>query len=132
MGRFLLVGAVGFLVDAAVLLLLVDIAGMSRLWSRVPSLLVAITVTWWLHRHFTFSWAREVAPSKREWLRFVVANAVGNGLNLILYWVLIGLFGWRILPALAVASVAAAGINYAMSARWVFRRASSIRGVPEP
>jgi len=132
MGRFLLVGAVGFVVDAAVLLLLVDVAGMSRLWARIPSLLIAITATWWLHRHFTFSWAREVAASKREWLRFVVANAVGNGLNLILYWVLIGLFGWRILPALAVASVAAAGINYSMSARWVFRRASSIRGVSEP
>jgi len=132
MGRFLLVGAVGFVVDAAVLLLLVDVAGMSRLWARIPSLLIAITATWWLHRHFTFAWAREVAASKREWLRFVVANAVGNGLNLILYWVLIGLFGWRILPALAVASVAAAGINYSMSARWVFRRASSIRGVPEP
>jgi putative flippase GtrA len=131
-GRFLLVGAVGFVVDAVVLLLLVDGMGMSRLWARIPSLLVAITVTWWLHRHFTFSWARDVAPSRREWLRFVFANAVGNGLNLVIYWVLIALFDWRILPALAAASVAAAGINYAMSARWVFKRASSARGVPEP
>ena len=121
--RFLLVGAIGFVVDAVVLLLLVHVAGMSRVWSRIPSVLVAITVTWWLHRHFTFSWARETAPSSKEWLRFVFGNAVGNGFNLGIYWLLIGPAGWGIMSALVVASVAAAAINYGMSARWVFRRA---------
>ena len=121
--RFLIVGAIGFLVDAVVLLLLVHVAGLSRVWSRIPSVLIAMTATWWLHRHFTFSWARETAPSHREWLRFVFANALGNGFNLGIYWILVGPAGWGIMSALIVASVAAAAINYAMSARWVFRRA---------
>ena len=121
--RFLIVGAIGFLVDALVLLLLVHVAGLSRVWSRIPSVLVAMTATWWLHRHFTFSWARDTAPSHREWLRFVFANALGNGFNLGIYWILVGPVGWGIMSSLAVASVAAAAINYAMSARWVFRRA---------
>lgn len=119
--RFLLVGAVGFVVDAATLLLFTRGLGLSPFWTRIPSLLVAITVTWWLHRHFTFAWARAVKPSAREWLRFALANGVGNGANLLLYWALIGWLGWRILVALATASVVAAGVNYGMTARWVFR-----------
>jgi putative flippase GtrA len=120
--RFLVVGGIGFVVDAVVLLLLVHGARMSPVWARIPSLLIALTATWWLHRSFTFAWRGEIAPTSREWLRFVVANAFGNGLNLGFYWVLIGFLGWGILLSLTVASVVAAGINYAMSARWVFRR----------
>ena len=121
--RFLLVGGIGFIVDAIVLLLLVHGAGASRVWARIPSLLVALTTTWWLHRHFTFSWARQSAPSGSEWLRFAVGNAIGNGFNLGIYWVLVGAASWGIMSALVVASAAAAAINYAVSARWVFRRA---------
>jgi putative flippase GtrA len=123
MTRFLLVGTVGFVVDATALLLLTSAFGVSPVWGRIPSLLIAITTTWWLHRRFTFSWARQGKPSAKEWLRFAGVNAVGNGVNLALYWALIGWFGWSILIALTVASVVAAGINYGMTARWVFRRA---------
>jgi putative flippase GtrA len=122
MVRFLLVGAVGFVVDATVLLLLTHGLGVSPVWGRIPSLLIAITTTWWLHRHFTFARAREVKPSAPEWLRFALVNGVGNGANLALYWLLIGWFGWGILIALTISSVVAAGINYGMTARWVFRR----------
>ena len=95
---------------------------MSKLWARLPSFLVAVTVTWWLHRHFTFAWAGSTKPSAREWLRFVSGNVVGNGVNLGLYWILIGEFGWGPLAALAMASGVAAGVNYGVSATWVFRR----------
>ena len=118
--RFLLVGTVGFIVDATVLALAVHVGEMSRIWARLPSFLVAVTVTWWLHRRFTFERARNSAPSVREWLRFVLANGFGNGVNLCTYWVLIGFFNWAYVPALATASIIAAGINYGMSARWVF------------
>ena len=120
--RFLLVGTVGFVVDATVLLLLTRGLGVSPVWGRIPSLLIAITTTWWLHRHFTFAWAQRVKPSGREWLRFALVNGVGNGANFALYWILVAGFGWRILIALTVSSVVAAGINYGMTARWVFRR----------
>ena len=119
--RFLLVGSVGFIVDGGILMLLVQGGGVSRVWARIPSFLVAVTVTWWMHRHFTFASSRHVAPSVRELLRFVMANSLGSGLNLAVYWALVGLLTWEPLPALAVASIVAAGVNYAMSARWVFR-----------
>ena len=120
--RFLVVGALGFIVDAGVLLALVHAGGMSPVWARIPSFLVAVTVTWWLHRDFTFGIASHTRPSLREWIKFVIANGLGNGANLGIYWALILLLDTRLLAALVVASVAAAGINYAMSARWVFGR----------
>ena len=121
MGRFLLVGGVGFAVDGVVLLLLIHGAGASAFWGRVPSFLVAVTATWWLHRHFTFTRARVRAPTVGEWARFAFGNTLGNGINLGLYWILVGAFGWGPLAALGLASVVAAGVNYAMSAHWVFR-----------
>lgn len=120
--RFLLVGTVGFLVDACILEMLIQFGGMSRIWARIPSFLAAVTVTWWLHRRYTFKAANNLPPSVWEWLRFVLANALGNGLNLASYVVLAGFFVWRPLRALAVASVVAAAVNYCMSARWVFKR----------
>lgn len=116
-----MVGAVGFVVDGAILVALVDGAGWPRTWSRIPSFLVAVTVTWRLHRHFTFTHARRAPPSVREWARFALANAFGNGLNLALYWALVVAADFRVLPALALASAVAFGVNYAASARWVFR-----------
>jgi putative flippase GtrA len=104
--------------------------GVSPAWGRIPSLLIAITTTWWLHRHFTFAWAREVKPLAREWLRFALVDGVGNGANLALYWLLLDWFRWGILIALTVSSVVAAGINYGMTAQWVFRRAEGDRTAP--
>ena len=119
--RFLIVGALGFVVDSGVLMVLVRGAGLSPVWCRIPSFLVAVTVTWWVHRQFTFAIASHTRPSIREWTKFVLAHGVGNAANLAIYWGLLLLLEWPVMVALAIASVAAAGINYAMSARWVFR-----------
>jgi putative flippase GtrA len=122
--RFLLVGGVGFVVDGSALLLLVHAVHVSPISARIPSFLIAVTVTWWLHRNFTFGAARQQAPSIREWLFFMLANALGNGLNLCLYWLMVWKFSWAPLAALALASVTAAAINYHVSSQWVFRRGS--------
>jgi len=118
--RFLVVGGIGFVVDACALLIMVHAAGLSPVWSRIPSILIALTATWWLHRSFTFRSPAGPAPTAAEWLRFVISNGLGNGLNLALYWLMVT-SGWSLLVALAVASVAAVAINYSASVWWVFR-----------
>lgn len=110
------------MVDAGVLLLLIHLGNMSRLWARAPSFLTAVTVTWWMHRSYTFAAPQRIPASIREWARFVFANAVGNGLNLAIYAGLVGVLAWGPFAALVVASVTAIVVNYGMSARWVFRR----------
>ena len=133
--RFCLVGAVGFVVDAGVLQLLVSAFGVGLLAGRVFSYLVAATVTWALHRKYTFEdlvreargRGRTQPSSVDEWLRFVVANAMGAAVNYGAY-VLCVLNGetFRAYPALAVAVGSALGLafNYFASRRFVFGRAA--------
>jgi len=120
LARFLVVGSVGFVVDAVALLLMVHVVGLSPIWSRIPSLILALTTTWWLHRSFTFRSPQRRAATAGEWLRFVLANGLGNALNLALYWIMVA-SGWSLLIALTIASVVAVGINYSASVWWVFR-----------
>lgn len=121
--RFCIVGGIGFVVDAGALTLLIDFAGLGLLWGRVVSYLIAATVTWLLHRHFTFPHGKH-APHGTQWLRFVLVNGVGVGINYGIYAVLVlnvALFAET--PALAVAagSIAALAFNFFASRHFVFR-----------
>src|SRR5687768_4866527 len=53
--RFALVGGVGFLIDCAVLTLLMRSAGLSAWQARIPSFASAVAATWLLNRHLTFA-----------------------------------------------------------------------------
>lgn len=119
--RFLVGGALGFVVDSTVLAALVHLLGANALLARIPSFLLAATATWRFHRHLTFA-PRDPGPATlREWARFLFVNGIGNAVNLLAYAVLVVRFGWGPLAALAVASVLAFLLNYLGSARWVFR-----------
>ena len=119
--RFLGVGAIGFAVDAGVLLLLVHAFGVLPLVARIPSFLSAATVTWWLNRRWTFA-AHDRRPSIGEWTLYLGSNGIGNAINLLVYAVLSTAVGLPPLASLAAASVAALTFNYHASARIVFRR----------
>jgi putative flippase GtrA len=118
---FLVGGVIGFIVDASVLMACIRLLEWPPLASRVPSFLIAATVTWRYHRRFTFPVAASSRGGVREWLRFLAANAVGNAVNLGTYALLLHPFGRSPLAALAIASVAAAALNFAVSKWWVFR-----------
>ncbi|MEM7123603.1 MAG: GtrA family protein [Pseudomonadota bacterium] len=121
--RFCLVGGIGFVVDAGSLWLLIDYGGMGLLSGRVVSYLIAATVTWALHRHFTFPHGRN-SPKGRQWVRFVVVNAVGAGINYGVYALLVlNIAAFAQWPVLAVAagSVVALAFNFLASRHFVFR-----------
>lgn len=122
--RFCVIGAMGFLADAALLFVLVDRLGHGALGARVFSILIAVTVTWSLHRHFTF---RSTDPGRfGEWLRFLAVNGGGAGINFAVYAsVLLGLPGTPPLLALVMGSAAALAANYLGSKFWAFRAALS-------
>ena len=52
--RFLIVGTIGFIVDAGLLVLLMAAAGLGHYSAHVVSFMVAVCVTWWLNPTFTF------------------------------------------------------------------------------
>lgn len=123
--RFCAVGAVGFVVDAGLLWLLLSSGTMGPYGGRVVSFLVAATVTWALHRSFTFPDARRERCG-RQWLHFVAVNGVGALVNYGVYALLIAttvLFAHHPVLAVAAGSAVALVVNFTANRLWVFRHA---------
>jgi putative flippase GtrA len=129
--RFALVGTVGFIVDASVLQMLVSWFGVGLLTGRIFSYLAAATITWFLHRIYTFRHQLPVADKHAtspqalldQWFRFIVTNGIGASLNYGIYAILIlGFELCRAYPVVAVAigSLVAMVFNFAISRRFVF------------
>lgn len=121
--RFAAVGTAGFVVDAAVLTFAMSALGLGLYGGRVVSYLAAATFTWAANRRFTFAGADRAHPVV-QWLKFLLANAMGAAVNYGTYAVLVT---WLPLatrhPVLGVAAGSIAGlvVNFAASKRWVFR-----------
>jgi putative flippase GtrA len=122
--RFCLVGTVGFVADAGSLQLLVSWSGMNPYASRLFSYLFAATITWWLNRRFTFA-ACSDAAWHAQWLRYVVVNAVGGGVNYGVYAAAVFLSAFvrdHLYLGVAAGSAVGLAVNFTASRFLVFRR----------
>lgn len=116
---FCIVGTVGFVVDSGALLALTQLLGVSPLPGRIPSFLLAATVTWALNRRYTF---RAVGRRARSWLQYVLATALGAAINIAIYqlWVtLAGSSPAQLLIGVGLGSICALFFNFAIS-RYIF------------
>jgi putative flippase GtrA len=127
--RFGLVGVAGYAVDAIVLTLLVELAGIDPYSARIASFICAASTTWWLNRHFTFARNPDQKLS-HQWIGFLLVSAGGALLNYGAY--VLTLQFWPLaydFPAIGAAVGALAGMlfNFPMSKLLVFRT-----GLPAP
>ena len=125
--RFALVGGGGFVVDAGVLWLMLHGLGADKYSGRLVSFLCAVTFTWWGNRNLTFSDLRASGSGGmfREWLTFLVANALGGAINVGLYGALVTYAPPPFdnpFVALPVGVLAGMVVNFTMSSLVVFRR----------
>lgn len=122
-GRFIIVGAIGFLVDAGILTILHSVFEFSLLHARLCSFAAAVTVTWYLNRQHTF-FDRKDTRVVHEWGRYAVVNSIGALLNLgIFLWLVYrftALASWPIIP-LAIAASIALVFNFFASRHLAFR-----------
>lgn len=126
-GRFIIVGAIGFLVDAGILTILHSVFEFSLLHARLCSFAAAVTVTWYLNRQHTF-FDRKDTRVVHEWGRYAVVNSIGALLNLgIFLWLVYrftALASWPIIP-LAIAASIALVFNFFASRHLAFRHHKS-------
>ena len=125
--RFGAVGAAGFVVDEAVLTLAHYAFGLDPYLARAISIFCAMTFTWWGNRTLTFAehaasgGAAELAG---EWVKFVLANAVGAAVNYGTYTLLVT-FAPHPLGHPLVATAIGVGVglvfNFTLSKRFVFK-----------
>lgn len=112
--RFIAIGALGFCVDAGLLALLVA-DGCSLYSARLVSFPVAVTVTWYLNRTWTFR-AMATDYPVREYVIYVAVQVTAALANFLVY---AGLLRWVLgetlvmaVPALSIGAVVGLLINY--------------------
>ena len=126
--RFALVGGTGFVVDAGLLVLLHNKAGLDPFSARALSMAVATLTTWRLNRGLTFGASGR--SQAHEGVRYAAVAVFTAGLNYLVY--ALTLILWRDLPpfaALVISTTIAMGFSYAGYSRFVFS-ARTIIGSP--
>ncbi len=118
-GRFFIVGTIGFLTDGGILQAEIWRWHVPPLLARIPSFSVAVMVTWWLNRDFTFNTPEK--SFRESFPVYLASNGAGLAINFAVYT---GCVMTHVVPflALAIASVVAMFFNFAMARFVVFRK----------
>jgi putative flippase GtrA len=133
--RFFIVGGIGFVVDAGVLMGLVRGLALDPYSARVASFLAASSTTWYLNRIFTFRSDAHHHPVARQWATFVLVSVGGALINYGIYVATLQLWPLaRMWPVIGVAlgSLGGMGFNFPMSKLVVFRPSSSASAGKNP
>lgn len=120
--QFGVVGGIGFVADTAVVYALRVPAGLYV--AGTAAYFVAVTVTWWINRVWTFRGFVNTSPMRRQWVRYVIVNLPGLVLNLGTYFALVaGSPFCAAYPVIPVGAGAVAGMfaNFTLSRSLVFR-----------
>lgn len=117
LSRFLQVGAVGFLIDAGLLWVLVYGVGVPPVPARVVSFMTTIIVAFVLNARYTFN----VAPKTSLMPRYGLIQSLGALLNFGTYTWLVST--WQFEPILSLSVGAALGSthNFLMMRAFVFK-----------
>jgi putative flippase GtrA len=123
---FAVVGAIGFLIDASILTLLMTGVGLDHYTARAISFTVAVTSTWYLNRRWVFD-RQSVKMSGREYATYVIVQIVGAMINLLVFVAAIEFIeNLRNIPVIPLAMGAGVALlfNYGASSRFVFDESS--------
>jgi putative flippase GtrA len=118
LGRFCVVGSIGYLVNLAVYTAMLDGAGLHYLAAASISFLVAVTNNYVLNRIWTFRGQR--GHVAYQGMRFFVVSLVALGANLLVLDLLIALGAGKIVGQ-AVAIVLVTPLNFVGNKLWSFR-----------
>lgn len=117
---FAVTGGLGFAADFAVLALATAYLGMNPYIARVLSVAVAMMLTWFLNRNYSFG--ASSAPVVVEGLRYGSVGLTASVVNFLIYGTLIALVpAMPPLLALVFASAAAMAFSWLGYSRFVFR-----------
>ena len=120
--RFGMVGGVGFVVDGGLLLWLTGLEVHPYL-ARAISFPIAVVVTWWLNRQWTFRAARQRRGSG-QFRRYLSVQVLGSLTNYLIYAMIVALFGTEqiiVLAGLVVGSAAGSILNFIGARYYAFR-----------
>ena len=121
LGKFAVVGAVGYAINLAVYTALID-AGFHYLAAAVCSFLVAVTSNYTWNRYWTFRDQR--GHLGVQGMRFFIVSLASLGANLVLLQILITA-GTSKFAGQAIAIVLVTPLNFVGNKLWSFRKRKS-------
>src|SRR5689334_19252779 len=113
--RFAVAGATGFAVDAGLVLLLKTVFGWHPIVARLPAFAVALVVTWWINRHWTFQGKRVARSIWAEFAHYGAVQLTGMAANIGIYALIIAMTGddpLDLVGAMVVGAAVGMAINY--------------------
>jgi len=127
--KFTAVGAIGFVIDATVLMVLFHNFNFGHYSARIVSFSMAVTVTWYLNRNFTFR-QYLAGDCRGEFKRYIFIQIIGSIINLTIYIVLITssitLSTYPVIPLFCGSSIALI-FNFMGSHYFVFIKNKAIK-----
>ena len=109
--KFGMVGALCFLIDYGLMILLTEIFHVYYLISCMISFTVSVVVNYLLSMRFVFL-SREDMDKRMEFLLFVVLSLIGLGLNQLLMWLLVDKGGLHYMLSKIVVTVIVMVYNF--------------------
>lgn len=115
--RFIIVGAITFIVDYGLLYICTEYIGIYYLYSTAIAFITAVIFNYWLCIIYVFTDVQK-QTSKQATL-FIGSSIVGLGLNQICMWVLVELFGIYYMIAKIISIIVVMSWNYIMKRKAV-------------
>lgn len=109
--KFGMVGALCFLIDYGLMILLTEIFHVYYLISCMISFTVSVVVNYLLSMRFVFL-SKEDMDKRMEFLLFVVLSLIGLGLNQLLMWLLVDKGGLHYMLSKIVVTVIVMVYNF--------------------
>ena len=125
--KFGVVGALAFLVDYGILMLLSQVVGWDPLPASAVSFVVSLTFNYLASMRFVFE-RRDDLSRRREFSIFVALSVIGLGINSLCIWAGTAAFGdgaVSVTVTKLVATVIVAVWNFVSRKRWLEARGSS-------
>lgn len=124
--RFCIVGTLGFVTDAVVLSLVLRLSDWGPVTARIPAFIVAVLVTWYFNRGFTFK-AHDTAFIK-SFPTYLASNSIGLAINFGCYTggvMAFDILGAYPVLALAIGSIVALFFNFAAAKLFIFKKTAA-------
>jgi putative flippase GtrA len=115
--RFLIVGVVNTALGYAVIFGCMFLMGMSPELSNATGYMVGLTISYFLHRYYTF---KSLQRRGNEFVRFVVVLLVAYTANLVVLVIQVRIMGVHEGVSQIIASVVYVGIAYMLNKYYVF------------
>lgn len=120
--KFSMVGVVGFLVDAALVLMLHEHFGAYI--ARIVSFSCAVITTWVLNRTLTFKNTDKSHGIISEFTKYFLSMCIGGSVNLLCYSAIVSLKennSENILFATAIGSIAGLFFNFSLTKVFIYK-----------